>query len=147
MLNESLVETDRNNEADRDHIVNDNLSETGCFTDLNYVIKRVVSSTRFNLLAVVREPEKECNFIVIEDFEFVGYDLLDQYYDISALTNCGGFDETFSPSDINEYGLISEYRKAYEIKKELIKNNPGEHHADCNIMAIWRHKFIGRTNI
>lgn len=146
MLNELLVEADRNNAKDWDHIVTSHLYETGCFTDLDYVVKRMQKTPVFNLLTVTQEPTKECNSIAIEDFEFMGYDLLDQSYDTSALTNCGGFDETFSPSDINVVGLISEFEKAYAIKKRLLENNPNEYHADCNVIAIWRHKTMGRNS-
>lgn len=144
MLNEVLVKPDHNYTDDWNHIITQNLYETGCFTDLDYVIKKVQPMLRFNLLAVIQEPVKECNSITVKDFEFVGYDLLDQSYDTSALTNCGGFDETFSASDLNELGLISDYGKAYVIKKRLLENNPDEYHVDCNVMAIWRHKTIGR---
>jgi len=74
----------------------------------------------------------------------MGYDLLDQDFSISALANCGGFDETFLPADLNEKGLIDDFNKAYNIKKRLFENNPGEHHADTNVIAVWRHKTIGR---
>ncbi len=76
----------------------------------------------------------------------LGYDLLDQDFGISALTNCGGFDETFLPEDLNKYGLIDDFAKAYDIKKRLLENNPEEHHADTNVIAVWRHRTIGRTN-
>lgn len=145
MLNELLVEPDRDNAEDWDHIVTNHLYETGCFTNLDYVIKRMQQTPIFNLLTITQEPTKECNSITIKDFEFMGYDLLDQSYDTSALTNCGGFDETFLPSDINDVGLISEFEKAYAIKKRLLENNPNEYHADCNVVAIWRHKTMGRN--
>ena len=144
MLNEILLKPDRNYTDDWNHITTQNLYETGCFTDLDYVIKKVQPLPRFNLLAIIQEPGKECSSVTVKDFEFVGYDLLDQSYDTSALTNCGGFDETFSASDLNELGLISDYGKVNLIKKRLLENNPDEYHADCNVMAIWRHKTIGR---
>lgn len=144
MLNEILVKPDHNYTDNWNHIITQNLYETGCFTDLDYVIKKVQPMLGFNLLAVIREPIKEFNSITVKDFEFVGYDLLDQSYDTSALTNCGGFDETFSTSDLNAFGLISDYEKAYVIKKKLFENNPDEYHADYNVIAIWRHKTIGR---
>lgn len=81
-----------------------------------------------------------------EGFEFIGYDLLDKDFNISALTNCGGFDETFLPSDQNDKGLIDELEKAYDIKRRLLENNPEETHADTNVIAIWRHKTLGCNN-
>lgn len=95
-------------------------------------------------MSVVVEPDQDCKNILIDGYEFVGYELLDQEFDISALSNCGGFDETFLPSDLNDRGLINDFKKAYEIKKLLLENNPEEHHADTNVIAVWRHKTIGR---
>lgn len=80
------------------------------------------------------------------DFEFIGYDLIETDGDVSALVNCGGFDETFKPKELNSYGLISEYDRAKEIQTELPKNNPNEHHADCNLFEVWRHKYFGRNS-
>ena len=51
---------------------------------------------------------------------------------------------TFLPSDINDVGLISDFEKAYVTKKRLLENNPNEYHADCNVIAVWRHKTLGR---
>ena len=144
MLNEVLVEPDRDNADDWNYIVTDEEYETDFFTTLDYVLKKTKQPDRFNLLAVVIEPTQDCKNITLEEFEFVGYDLLDNDYSISALTNCGGFDETFLPSDLNKYGLIDDYEKAFGIKKRLLENNPEEHHADTNVIAVWRHKAIGR---
>lgn len=146
MLNEVLVEPDRNNIADWDFIHIIDYYETGFFTTLDFIFKRLQAKDRFNLLAVVLEPEKDCKEVPLEDYEFVGYDLLDQEFSISALSNCGGFDETFTGADLNEKGLISQFEKAYDIKKRLRENNPGEDHANTNVIAVWRHKTIGRRN-
>ena len=144
MLNEVLVEPDRKNEDDWKYIVTDDSYETGFFTLLDYVLRKMKPRERFNLLAVVIEPRQDCKNVKLDDFEFVGYDLLDQEYGNSALTNCGGFDESFLPTDLNRFGLIEDYEKAYDIKQSLLANNPDEHHADTNVIAIWRHKTIGR---
>ena len=61
----------------------------------------------------------------------------------SSLTNCGGFDETFLPSDLNDKALIDDFTKAYNIKKRLLENNPEEHNADTNVIAVWRRKTMG----
>jgi hypothetical protein len=99
---------------------------------------------RFNLLAVAQEPPRDMSLSGPEGFEFIGYDLLDKCYDVSALTNCGGFDETFQTKDQNKCGLINHFQKAVEIKEKLKKNNPDEPHADCYLFAVFRHKTIGR---
>jgi len=144
MLNDILVEPDYNNSDDWNFIHTVDLYQTDFFTTLEYVLKRKKSKDKFNLLAVVLEPKQNCKDIKLDDYEFVGYDLLDKDFSISALTNCGGFDETFLPKDLNDKGLIDDFTTAYEIKKRLLENNPEEHHADTNVIAIWRHKTIGR---
>lgn len=143
-LNEVLVEPDRENDDDWKHIVFDDCYETGFFSSLDYVLKRTNEKARFNLLAVAIEPEHDCALINLENFCFLGYDLLDQYYCTSALTNCGGFDETFLPTDLNSVGLIEDYKKAFDIKKRLFENNPDEEHADTQVIAVWRHQIIGQ---
>ncbi|MCT3923707.1 hypothetical protein HZP94_10835 [Elizabethkingia anophelis] len=144
MLNEVLVEPDYDNEDDWNHIHIEDDSQTGFFTTMEFVFKRMKPTNKFNFLTVVLEPDQDCKNIKIDGYEFMGYDLLDQDFSISALTNCGGFDEPFLPKDLNEKGLITDFVKAYNIKKQLLENNPYEHHADTNVIAVWRHKIIGR---
>lgn len=144
MLNEILVKPDYNDVDDWNYIHVVELYQTGFFTTLDYVFKRLNKKGKFNLLTVVLEPDNECNKINVDGYEFIGYDLLDQDFSISALSNCGGFDETFLPTDLNDKGLIDKLEKAYHIKKQLFENNPDEHHADTNVIAVWRHKTTGR---
>ncbi|MCW3467041.1 hypothetical protein [Chitinophaga nivalis] len=141
-LNEVLVEPDRDDDNDWKHIVIDNYRETGFFTTLDYVLTRTVMPALFNLLIVAIEPEQDCKSIKLDGYDFIGYELLDQYYDTSALTNCGGFDNTFLPTDLNRFGLIDDYEKAYDIKKRLWQNNQEEEHADTNVIAVWRHRVV-----
>lgn len=145
MLNDVLVEPDYNNEEDWNFIHTYEQYQTGFFTDLDFVFKRLIQKENYNLLSVVIEPTKPCEIIELENYEFIGYDLLDQDFSISALTNCGGFDETFLPFELNTKGLLNDYQKAYYIKEKLLENNPYEHHADTNVIAVWRHKIIGNT--
>jgi hypothetical protein len=146
MLNEILVEPDYDNAEDWNYIVVDDKYQTGFFTTIDYVLRKTKSKDNFNLLTVVINPDSDCKNIVLDNFDFIGYDLLDKSYDISALTNCGGFDETFLPNDLNNFGLIDEFEKAHNINKRLLENNPEEHHADTNVIAVWRHKIIGQQN-
>lgn len=144
MLNEILVKPDRNNADDWNYIVTDKPFETGFYRTLEFVLKKMAPIDRFNLLTVVVEPTEDCKTVKLENYDFVGYDLLEQDYRTSALTNCGGFNETFLPSELNNYGLIDEYEKAFDVKKRLLENNPEEIHADTNVIAVWRHQKIGR---
>jgi hypothetical protein len=143
-LNEDLVKPNLKNVDKWNFIIIDEYHQTGFYTTADYVLKNIKARDRFNFLTVVKEPNEKCETIQINEFEFVGYDLLDKYYSISTLTNCGGFDETFLPNELNQFGLISDYEKAYDVQKRLLENNPDEDHADCNVIAVWRHKTIGR---
>jgi hypothetical protein len=69
---------------------------------------------------------------------FVGYDLIEEQTQISALTNCGGFPETFCNDELNQYGLVTSFTRALEIQRLLPECNPEEHHARCEMYAIWR---------
>ncbi len=73
----------------------------------------------------------------IDDFVFCGYDLAEEC-EISALTNCGGFDETFTYKDLNSLGLIPDFLTAQKMQIDLAENNPDEEHADCLLFAVWR---------
>jgi hypothetical protein len=119
------------------HIVIENF-RSYYFRNLDYLLKRAGKTTR-NILGLYRNPETH----IIEppgdgDFQFLGYELIDEGVQISALTNCGGFPETFSNDELNEYGLISSFVRANQIRDELLKNNPEEPHADCEMYALWR---------
>jgi len=143
-LNEDLVKPNLKNDDNWNFIIIDEYYHTGFYTTADYVLKNMKPQDKFNFLTVVKNPDEKCEAIQVKDFEFIGYDLLDYAYDISALTNCGGFDETFSSNELNQFGLLSEFEKTYDVKKRLLENNPEEHHADCNVIAVWRHKTIGR---
>jgi len=73
----------------------------------------------------------------IDGFDFCGYDLIDRF-EISALTNCGGFDNAFTHKDLNAFGLIPNYQSARKIQLDLESKYPDEEHADCLLFAIWR---------
>lgn len=144
-LNDLAFEIDRESgEYWRNVVATDSGSYTDLFKDLNFVKAKAKNSTYYNLLTVCIEPAEQCETIVFKDFDFLGYDLLDQYLCTSALTNCGGFDETFKPTELNRYGLIDRYERATIIRDNLYANNPDESHADCFVLALWRHKTIGR---
>ena len=144
MLIETLVEPDYDNADDWNFIHLFGQQQTGFFTTLDYVFKRMKPQDKFNLLTVVVEPDRECKDLNIDGYEFVGYELLDQYFSISPLTNCGPLVEAFLPSDLNDKGLIDDFDRAYDIKKRLLQKYPEISHADTNVIAVWRHKTIGR---
>ena len=73
----------------------------------------------------------------VDSFDFCGYDLVDEF-EISALTNCGGFDNAFTYKDLNSFGLIPNYQLAKKLQADLENKYPDEEHADCLLFAIWR---------
>lgn len=111
----------------------------GYFHDLDYLMERIAGTPRRNVLGLYRKPDVHIDASPAgADFIFVGYDLIEEQTQISALTNCGGFPETFSNDELNEYGLISAFTRACEVKKSLPERNPDEPHARCEMYAIWR---------
>jgi hypothetical protein len=56
----------------------------------------------------------------------------------SALTNCGGFPKAFANSELSRWGLLPTLGRAREVQRALRKNYPSEHHADCNVWALYR---------
>jgi hypothetical protein len=127
-----------------DYIWTENGIITDLFTSLDHVLRMTKRTERFNLLAVAKEPLEDCIGVRLDGFEFVGYELLDPITGISALTNCGGFDETFLTTELNPFGLVDDFEKAYDINRRLLENNPDNPHAITNVMAVWRHRRVGR---
>jgi len=140
-LNKSLIEFPGN----WDYVYFSDQGPISYFTNLDYVVQQVKGKDRFNLLTIAIEPDQDCKDIAVDGFEFVGYDLMDQpYFDISSLTNCDGFNDPILPTDSNQFGLIDDFKRAYELKKRLLETNPDHPHANTAVVAVWRHKTIGR---
>lgn len=109
------------------------------FQDLDYLLNRVQSVKRRNILGLYRNPETEITKVPATlDFRFMGYDLIDEQTHISALTNCGGFPDVFQNAELNCFGLISKFERAIQVKKMLAETHPEEAHAQCAMYAIWR---------
>jgi hypothetical protein len=109
------------------------------FADLNYLLKRVSGFPVRNILGVLENPGSHLEkFPNPNGFEFLGYDLVENSTRISALTNCGGFPNSFSNEELNRFGLISNFERAATIKRTLKELNPDEPHANCELYAIWR---------
>ena len=109
------------------------------FYDLVHVIRRSAGVSRRNILGIYRNPGRHLTSPpAAGSFQFMGYDLVEDATQISALTNCGGFPQTFSNTELNAYGLITDFSRASEIRKRLPEHNPGDHHARCELYAIWR---------
>ena len=130
-LTSNLLQTDWDFVIQEDYL-------TSCFTDLDYLVARTIAFEKKHLLAVIRSPEKEEKERAIENGKFVGYDLIEQETGISALTNCGGYPESFKNGELNQHGLLPTYVRAKEVQKSLWEYNPEDPHADTIMWAIWK---------
>ena len=111
---------------------------TDYFWDLDYLLTRTAHQSGRQILGFVqRSIDSFPHGFNDPRFEFAGYDLLDKQTGISALLNCGGFPETFANSELNEFGLLTTFERAEIVQRDLLKNNPGEAHADCDLWALW----------
>jgi hypothetical protein len=115
----------------------------GTFDSLEYAL--IAAQTRgrqaqpAQLLAVILEPSPEDLVrLEVQSFELKGFDLLDTDGSTSALTNCGGFDDAFRPSELSDCGLLRDLDRAYAVRKNLAQLYPEEPHANCNVWAVWR---------
>ena len=68
----------------------------------------------------------------------MGYDLIEEQTQISALTNCGGFPDVFRNDELNSVGLIENFDRGSEVQRLLARRHPEEPHAQCELYAVWR---------
>jgi len=109
------------------------------FCHLEYLLNRVRDTQRRNILGLYRNSEIHINNAPARgDFRFMGYDLIEEQTQISALTNCGGFPDVYSNDELNCFGLIGKFERASEVKRLLAEKHPEEPHAQCEMYAIWR---------
>jgi hypothetical protein len=114
--------------------------QTSYFRSPGYLRQRVADEPNLNFLGVLQNPSAEAvERTILPGFEFVGFDLLDIHGDVSALTNCGGYDELFARGELSTQGLLTNLERAYEIQRGLRGMFPGQSHAECHVWAIWRN--------
>lgn len=132
---------DEYTEEDWEYVGNAEFS-FGFFRNLDYLIGRIPSGRRANVLGVYRNPVSHIDLAEEQTggrpFAFLGYDLIEDMTGISSLTNCGGFPRAFSNDELNEFGLVFSFARASEIQRVLNVEYPDESHADCELYAIWR---------
>ena len=115
------------------------------FRSRDYLERRVAGIAGLNLLAILREPSTaDLKGFELPGFSFAGFDVLDVHGDVSALTNCGGFDDVFAPEELNALGLLDERDRARLVRRELRRAYPEvHHHAVCDVWALWRWSGSG----
>ena len=112
---------------------------TAYFHSLDYLKRRVAGEPDLNLLAVVQNPAPaHLDGADPPGFTFMGFDVVDVHGDVSALTNCGGFDDVFAKSELSDCGLLREPVRAYQVQRDLRKAYPDDSHTHCDVWAIWR---------
>jgi hypothetical protein len=104
---------------------------------LKPLMKQVAGIEVKNVLCVIRNPTHP-PLPPPGAFEFLGYDLVDRECTVSALTNCGGFADIFSNSELSGCGLLSGFERAVEVQQLLRSSYPNDRHANCHLWAIFR---------
>ncbi len=99
-------------------------------------VERSARAQRFHVLAVCREPGDDFAPDRVVGYRFAGFDLIDET-ETSALTNCGGFEGAFEPSELTSLGLVADLARAREIQEALPRLYPAEGHAYCALWAVW----------
>jgi len=122
------------------HVVNEDFM-LDFFVDLDFLLSELDDTRDLNILGVIRGPSEDVGSFSWPGFTFLGYDLMDKDVGNSALTNCGGFPEAFANSELSSVGLIPDFERAVEVQGALRGNYyPREHHADCDLWAIFRRQ-------
>lgn len=129
---EQLIDSDWDYNVDADY-------QTLYFRSLEYLQARVADEAGLSILAVHQNPSAEdLEPAHLPGFGFAGFDVVDVCGDISALTNCGGFDDVFSKDELSDLGLLRDLGRAYEVQLGLRTAYPDEPHAQCHVWGIWR---------
>ena len=127
-----------NCDEDWNHNIHDDFI-THYHWDLSYLRTKIPTGSDFNLLAVTRNATSDPKEWQSPDgFHYVGSDLIDEHTGISAITNCGGFDDVFPRSEVSPLGLIEDWSRAVELQAKLAAAHPEEPHAQCDVWSIWR---------
>ena len=136
----SVIVIDELTAEDWQHVINENF-KCHLFHDLEYMLVKVAGSDRVNVLALMQNPNDH-EVLEFSDRRFTlrGFDLVELQTGISALVNCGGFPKAFSSSDLSPCGLLIDHAKAMSVRKLLRAEYPDEHHANCDVWAIWQMK-------
>ena len=99
-----------------------------------------IASDNQQILAIIMRTDTNPNEgLLHKGFDFCGYDLVEEFSNISAILNCAaGFEKSIDYSKLNEFGLISAYRDAVNTQLSLQDEYSDESHAYCEIIEIWR---------
>ena len=121
---------------DWDNCVNEDF-KTDLITNLEFALHVQRNALQSRIFGVTIDPRSAPSH---EHFDqFLGYDIIDGYCDVSLLTNCGGFPDVFSNDLINQFGLIGDITIAYEVRDNLRNKYSTDSHAKaCEVWAVYR---------
>jgi hypothetical protein len=118
------------------HIVNEDY-HLHFFTDLAFLRRHVSAIDGGRILCVYRNPASPPVLSPqLSGFRLIGYDLVDEKGDVSALSNCGGWPGILDNSELSSKGLIESHARAVQLKELLARHHPEEPHARCNVWAV-----------
>ena len=119
------------------HIVNEDYC-LNFFTNLPFLRQQVVNIDGGRILCVYRNPATAPILPAeLSGFRPVGYDLVEDRTGISALSNSGGWPGVLVNSELSCKGLIENHARAVQLQEQLVRQYPKEHHADCDVWAIF----------
>lgn len=125
------------------HVVMEATTMTSFYTDLPYLLSYTYERQRFNLLATLYNPDQPVGRTELEGFEFMGYDLLDEFYEKSALIFPPIVDNGLSNKEYNPYGLLPNFDDADRVREFIFRRSKVE----FGIWAVWRHRTVGRLDL
>lgn len=68
----------------------------------------------------------------------LGYDIVDEFCDVSLLTNCGFEDLEFVNNRLQKNGLVREFSLAIELRNEIREKYADDGHAEgCSVWAVF----------
>ncbi len=133
---------------DWDHNVQEDYV-TFWFRNLDYLLHRTEEAPDRQVLAGWREPPAGLDdgavaaTLADPRFRFQGYELLDVHGDISALSNCTGFDDAYRTAELNAVGLLDSLDRARQVQAALKSHYAGHGHEDTHIWAVWNMEAGG----
>lgn len=131
-LNDSVF-TPKSDEDWKNCVYEDN--KIDMITNIEFAKKISKDHIGSKIFGLILDP---INSSTTENTNLLGFDILDEYYSNSLLTNCDGFPDIFDNQIINRFGLLNDIEKAYEIRDKLRKEYEDDSHAGaCEVIAIY----------
>lgn len=84
------------------------------------------------------EKYLDTNFKGRDDFEFCGFDLMDDGLGTSAIFDCVDLNKSYV-NKLNKFGLLDSIEDAIAAQKQLAIDFPDENHAIVMIYGVWRY--------